>query len=187
MTLVMAPSAIMRRWPVGFGETLPTDHWQVLHALPRQDKRLIDDLARRGIAGVAFYENRVRRYEKSVQTFQVPLLGSYVFAHIPRERRDEAYATGRLVRIIDVADAASLTRDLMALARLLEAVGEGPLHVRPEIVVGKTVLITTGLFAGCTGVVMQRKANQHLVVNLPLLGQSVTTTIPLQLAELLAS
>lgn len=185
MPTVRVPSAEMHRWPIGFGEVLPTDHWLVLHALPRQDKRLIWDLKQRGIAGVAFYENRVRHYEKSTQTFHVPLLGGYLFAHLPRERRHEVYDTGRIVRIIDVADAAGLANDLTALARLLEAVGDGPLAVRPEIVVGNTIRVASGMFAGCTGIVVRRKANVQLVVNLPVLGQSVATVIPLAFAELI--
>lgn len=184
MPTLTIPSAEMYRWPIGFGDTLPSEHWQVLHSLPRQDKQLILDLKRRGIAGVAFYENRVRKYEKSTQRFQVPLLGGYVFAYMPRERRHDVYDTGRIVRIIDVVDATRLSQDLMALAKLLESVGERPVSVRPEIVVGKTVLITSGMFAGCTGIVQRRKANVELIVNLPVLGQSVATNIPLEMAEL---
>lgn len=184
MSTLTIPSAEMHRWPVGFGDSLPSEHWQVLHSLPRQDKQLILDLKRRGIPGVAFYENRVRKYTKSTQRFQVPLLGGYVFAYLPRERRTEAYDTGRIVRIIDVVDAARLTQDLMALGKLLETVGERPVSVRPEIVVGKTVMITSGMFAGCTGIVQRRKANVELIVNLPVLGQSVATNIPLEMAEL---
>lgn len=184
MPTLTIPSAEMFRWPIGFGENLPSEHWQVLHSLPRQDKQLILDLKRRNIAGVAFYENRVRKYQKSTQRFQVPLLGGYVFAYMPRERRMDAYDTGRIVRIIDVVDAEKLSRDLMALAKLLENVGDRPVVVRPEIVVGKTVVITSGMFAGCTGVVQRRKSNLELVVNLPVLGQSVATNIPLELAEL---
>ena len=184
MSTLTIPSAEMYRWPLGFGETLPSQHWQVLHSLPRQDKQLIADLKRRSIAGVAFYENRVRRYLKSTQSFQVPLLGGYVFAYIPRERRHDVYETGRIVRIIDVTDPLRLTHDLEALGKLLEAVGERRVSVRPEIVVGKIVMITSGMFAGCTGIVQRRKANTELVVNLPVLGQSVATNIPLEMAEL---
>jgi len=186
MSVLTIPSAEMQRWPIGFGETLPFEHWQVLHALPRQDKKLICDLQRRGIAGVAFYENRVRKYKKSTQRFQVPLLGGYVFAYIPRERRADVYDTGRIVRIIDVTDPQRLTYDLTALAKLLAAIGTQPVSVRPEIVAGKTIVITAGMFAGCTGIVQRRKANVELVVNLSMLGQSVATKIPLEMAQLVA-
>ena len=184
-SLAVATSAEVHTWPFGFGAVLPDDHWLVAHALPRQDKRLADDLARRRIAGLTFYENRIRQYEKSTQTFQVPLLGGYLFVHLPRERKDELYATGRVVRIIDVADPVRLAGDLEALRRLLDAVGDGPLVVRPELVAGKQVVITIGIFAGCSGVIQRRKDNVHLVVNLPILGQSVATVIPLATAELM--
>lgn len=142
------------------------------------------DLQQRGISGVAFYENRERIYKHSRQTFQIPLLGGYIFANISRDQRAEAYATGRLVRILDVVDAQQLTRDLTALKKMLTAIADGPVIISPEIVVGKIVQIKSGMFAGCTGVVQRRQSNLHLIVNLPVLGQSVATHIPLEIAEL---
>ncbi len=182
--MLKIPSAVMHCWPLGFGESLPTNHWQVLHALPRQDKKLMCDLRRRGLAGVAFYENRERTYKNGRQNFQVPLLGGYIFANISREQRTDAYDTGRLVRIIDVVDAYQLAQDLTALNKLLTAILDRPVIIIPQIVAGKTVLIKSGMFAGCSGVVLRCKSHLQLIVNLQVLGQSVATTIPLEVAEL---
>ncbi len=185
-TLIAPPSAEVHAWPVGFGATFPTDRWLVVHALPRQDKRLAFDLARRRMPGLMFIENRVRQYEKSTQTFQVPLIAGYLFVNVERERRVDIWDTLRVVRIIDVADPAALARDLENLRNLINAAGDLPLEVKPELVAGKTVVITQGTFAGCEGVVQRRKGKTHLIVNLHMLGQSVATTIPLATAELLA-
>lgn len=190
MNAIVAPSSKLRtsgevlEWPLGFAEALPGDYWHVAHARPRQEKLLAFDLKRRGIAGLLFLENRTRVYEKSTQTFKVPLLGGYVFVHVPRERRDEVYDTGRIARLIDVADPERLRNDLDALRRLIAATEEGQLIVRPELIPGKLVWITSGIFSGCQGVIHRRKDNAELVVNLPLLGRSVATRIPLALAEL---
>ncbi len=72
------------------------------------------------------------------------------------------------------------------MALLIQAIGDAPLVVRPELVAGEVVLITSGLFSGCSGVIQRRQHNHHLVVNLPVLGQSVSTVVPLEIAELLA-
>jgi transcription antitermination factor NusG len=184
MALAVSTSTEVYTWPIGFGAVLPQDHWQVAHALPRQDKRLAEDLARRRIAGLTFYENRARTYLKSTQHFQVPLLGGYLFVHVPRERRHEIFDTGRVVRIIDVADPLRLAADLEALRKLLDAAGDAPVMVMPELVPGRMVHIRSGSFIGCKGVIVRRKENVHLVVNLPILGQSVATVIPLATAEL---
>ncbi len=177
-------SGVVHAWPPEFATSLPNDHWLVLHSLPRQEKLLIADLRRRQIAGLIFYERRVRHYAKGNQVFEVPLLGGYVFAHLPRERRDEAYATGRVCRVIDVNNPAVLTEDLHALCGLLEAAGDAPLTVKPELIPGVKVMITAGTFSGCFGVVSRRKGTTELVVNLPILGQSVATVVPLSTANL---
>ena len=119
-----------------------------------------------------------------MQTFQVPLLGGYLFIHLPRERRHLAYETGRVARLIDVADPLRLRSDLEDLRRLLSAAPQQQLIVRPELVPGKRVLVTSGLFDGCYGVIERRKDTMYLVVNLPLLGRSVATVIPMSLIEL---
>lgn len=171
-------------WPRGFSQALPGDYWQVVHARPRQEKLLARDLQLRGVPSLLFLENRTRTYAKSVQTFQVPLLGGYLFAHLPRERRDIAYDTGRVARLIDVADPLRLRTDLEDLRNMINAAPDAPIIVRPELIAGKRIQVISGTFAGCSGVIERRKDNTFLVVNLPILGRSVATQIPLEVAEL---
>lgn len=172
-------------WPPGFSAALPDDRWLVLHAYPRQEKKVIEDLRRRNLPGCAFFERRLRAYPgKGTQESLVPLIPGYLFVAGGREEREAIYDTKRVVRIIDVPRPLELVSDLRNLIALVTAVAKTPLMVRPELVQGKKISITNGTFAGCSGIITKRKHDFELVVNLELLGTSVSVTLPAEYAEL---
>jgi transcription antitermination factor NusG len=156
----------------------------VVHAYPRQDKKVIELLQRKNLPGIAFFERRLRHYPgKGKQEFVVPLLPGYLFVAANRANYDVVYDTERVVRIIDVRNPLELTTDLRSLIKLL-TVAQAPIMVRPELVPGKRVSIVTGTLAGCSGIITRRKQDMELVVNLELLGTSVAVTLPAMYAEL---
>jgi len=112
----------------------------------------------------------------------VPLLGGYVFVQASRQRREEIFATKRVVNILDVAQPASLIMDLRLLFRLV-SLATAPLLVRPEILPGMRIKIASGALSGCEGVVERRQGVARLVVNLHLLGTSVAVELPAETAE----
>ncbi|MBA2482269.1 MAG: hypothetical protein H0V44_16525 [Planctomycetes bacterium] len=181
---MVTSSGCVQDWPAGFCDDLPTDAWLVLHSYPKQEKRLMDDLRIRSIPGCTFFERRIRHYPgKGRQTSLVPLLGGYVFVAATPERKYDIYDTRRVVRIIDVVQPGNLARDLNGLCKLVRA-STVPLMVRPELVPGKLVEIRYGTFSGCTGVVVRRQNTLELVVNLGMLGTSVSVTLPAEMADL---
>jgi transcription antitermination factor NusG len=174
-------------WPSGFTRQLPDSHWLVVHAYPRQEKKLIADLRARNLPGCAFFERRMRHYPgKGTQESLVPLLGGYVFVSALLSARQEIYDTRRVVRVIDVPHPLELCRDLRHLCNLVNA-SDAPLQVRPELTPGKRVEITAGTFAGCAGIISRRHGQLELVVNVEMLGTSVAVTLPADLAELATS
>ena len=189
-TMSTAPARIttsghVEEWPTGFCKAPPTDHWLVVHAKPRQDKQVIRDLQALRLPGCAFFERRIRHYPgKGKQESLVPLLGGYVFVNANEVQKQDIYATGRAVRIIDVRNPKVLASDLISLCALITAT-TAPLMVRPEIVPGKRITIVRGVFSGCSGIVAKRQNQIELIVNLELLGHSVSTALPAEFAELI--
>jgi transcription antitermination factor NusG len=181
------PRGEVQEWPAGFSAQLPDSPWLVVHAFPRQEKRLAFDLGRKRIPGLLFFERRVRHYKnKGKQVSLVPLIGGYLFVSLERDRRDDIYATERVVRILEPKQHDHLARDLASLCTLVRHATE-PLLVRPEIMPGKRVHLRHGTFAGCEGVVARRQNRLELVVNISLLGTSVAVTLPAEMAELAES
>ena len=187
MSTVSATSGVLHAWPPTLADAFPSDHWLVVHAMPRQEKLLAKLLAAKNLPGCLFLERRVRSYQgKGTQVSLVPLLGGYLFVHAPRERREDIFRTERVCRIIDVSEPIVLATELTALRRVISCTSL-PLIVRPELVVGTPVRIRTGTFAGIDGIVSSRKGATELVVNLTLLGHSVAVTLPADVAELVTA
>jgi transcription antitermination factor NusG len=179
------PHGIVEEWPAGLTRALPTDHWLVVHAFPRQDKKLIENLRNLGLPCCAFFERRIRVYPgKGKQESIVPLLGGYVFVAADERAKDAIYQTNRVVRIIDVRQPKDLAADLACLCSLI-AVATTPLVVRPDLVAGKRITISQGTFSGCSGVISKRQNQVELIINLELLGHSVSVALPAQFAELI--
>ena len=175
---------VVHDWPTGFSAALPQDRWLVVHTYPRQEKKIIEALRARQLPGIAFFERRLRHYPgKGTQESLVPLIAGYLFVAGGREEHDAIYATRRVVRVIDVPRPQELTTDLRHLIALISA-STTPLVVRPELVPGKRISITNGTFTGCSGVIARRSHDFELVVNLALLGTSVSVTLPAEYAEL---
>ena len=180
----VAKHALIQAWPLHFEDEFFAKEWLVVHAKPRQEKCLARDAQHYGIRGCLFLERRVRNYPgKGSQTSLVPLLGPYVFLALDRDVRELLFRTERCVRLIEVRRPEILTADLRAMKMLFQA-ALGPIMVRPEIIPGNRVLIRSGTLSGITGVVTHRKGVAELVINLPLLGTSVSTTLPAEWAEL---
>jgi transcriptional antiterminator RfaH len=178
-----ASTGMVQDWPDGFAGQLPPCPWLVVHAYPRQEKKLIADLRELRVPGLMFFERRVRHYPgKGRQQSLVPLIGGYVFASADERRKPDIYQTKRVVSIIDVRRPDELARDLASLCTLVENATE-PLVVRPEMAAGRRVTVRGGTFAGCQGVVVRRQNQFELVVNLELLGSSVSVTLPEEMAE----
>lgn len=178
---------VVQDWPAGFSAALPSDQWLVVHAYPRQEKKVIAALQAHRLPGLAFFERRLRHYPgKGTQESLVPLIAGYLFVAAGREEHSLIYDTRRVVRIIDVPRPQELANDLRHLIALVTA-SATPLVVRPELVPGKHIAITSGTFAGCSGVIARRRHDYELVVNLELLGTSVSVTLPAEYAELLST
>ena len=78
---------------------------------------------------------------------------------------------------MDTYSEKKLKRDLKTL-RIFERLSNScQVEVKPEIIKGTVVEITSGSFRGIEGIVESRKNHSFLIVNIDMLGQSVKTEI----------
>ncbi len=163
-------------------------YWWLVYVRPQQDQKILQDLAQRDVASLAFFEKRVRKYDgKGSQTGYVPLLAGYVFVAAKSEDvQDAIFETGRALTINRVEDVPALLADIHGLMGLLDRNADKKIYVNPGIVEGAVVCLESGVMAGKTGVVVRRKGVSFLVVNMRLLGQSVSVEIDAASASVLS-
>jgi hypothetical protein len=159
--------------------------WTVLHARPRQEKRLAADLAAAGIEAELITVRRERVYGHRRRIVDLPLFPSFLFARVGDEEREIVLGTGRLVDIIRVRDQARLEEDLNQIRRALAA-GAVP-EPSPYIRTGVRARVRRGPLEGVVGVADRRLAPNRLILGVDVLGRAVCVQIPDDLLEPLHS
>jgi len=150
----------------------PASHpWWVAHVRSRREKALARYLLDRGIA---FYlpqiEQRVRRSGRDFVSY-LPLFSGYVFFRAPKETHDVVWRSDVIANVIAVPDQNTFDRELAQIRELQKSGATLRPHVALET--GDAVRITGGAFKGYTGVVMEERGVERLIVSVSLLKKAV--------------
>ena len=119
----------------------------------------------------------VRSWKGRKKTIELPLFPGYVFVR-PRIDQFEGirYIRGSCGLVLADSKPGTLPdRDIEAVKRLVESGAE--LSVDPALVTGKRVKIVGGPFMGVEGILVLVSNQQHLVVNVDMLGSSVRVEV----------
>ena len=159
------------------------EHWCVAHTRPRNEKALAEELQR---LCVPFYlplykkTTRSRRTGRKSQSI-VPVFSGYVFLRGTQEQRYRALKTQRIVNLIDVGDQARLVNELRQIEKVLQSPNAFAWHRRLQA--GDWVRVTAGTLMGLEGVISKRLSKFRVVLNVDMLGQSISVDIPEDLLE----
>lgn len=155
---------------------LPADGiWYLLHTRSRQEKLLADELHRMGIGHFLPLSAERRLYGKRKFTVELPLFPSYVFL---RGTIDDAYQSTRTHRVARIIEVADQTRLDWELRNLHLALGSGAaLDPYPFLKRGVRVEVRSGPLRGLQGLVEDRAASGHLILQVEMLGRALTVEI----------
>lgn len=151
--------------------------WWVAHTKPRNEKSLAGELVQSGIVHYLPLQPRQTRGRTSRRVYKsvVPIFPGYLFFNATEEERLRALKTNRIVTVIDVPRQESLVRELREIYKAIST-GVG-LRWHPEIKVGDWARVTSGPLMGVEGIVLQRSGRVRLVLNVVMLGQSVSVEV----------
>jgi transcription antitermination factor NusG len=149
--------------------------WRVVHTLPRQEKALSETLAARGLDHYLPLVRRVRYFGRRKSIASLPLFPGYVFLRGDAEAGYLAERSGRVVRVIPVADQAPLESDLVRIRFALERSAGLEPSAYPQI--GVEVEVSGGPFRGLRGVVERGSPEDRLVLGVRLLGRAAELEI----------
>lgn len=148
--------------------------WWVAHTRPRTEKALAADLSRIDVFHYLPLRERVTRSRATgrASRSQVPVFSSYLFFVATEEQRYLAMRTNRIVNTLRVPNQAQLVAELRHIHTVL-ATGT-PFLRRSQLKVGSWVRVVAGPLMGVEGVVASRRSPFRIVINVEILGQSVT-------------
>lgn len=145
--------------------------WIVVHVRSRQEKVLARHLHQRS---VPFFLPQVhQKTMRSGRTFSsyLPVFPGYVFVRDAGPARDAVWRSNIAVKVLEVPDQLELGQQLEQI-RKLQLAGAS-LRPHEEFVAGDPVLIKEGAFSGYSGIVVQERGRDRLIISIALLRQSV--------------
>ncbi len=147
--------------------------WYVAHTRARNEKALVQDLARMRIP---CYLPLVRRESRSRRTGRIsrsalPVFPGYVFFNATEEQRYQSLTTNRVARVLVVPEQKQFLAELQRIQDLLRR-NQGFLVVK-GLQVGDWGRIVAGPLRGLEGVVVRCSGRWRLSMNVTILGQSV--------------
>lgn len=151
--------------------------WWVAHTRPRNEKRLAADLRLLGIFNYLPLYPRQTRGGARRRVYQsiLPVFPGYLFFNGTEEQRLRALTTNRIVSVLSVPRQDELVRDLRSVQQALAA-GVG-FRWHPEVKIGDLARVVSGPLMGVEGVVFRRLSKTRLVLNVMMLGQSVSVEV----------
>jgi transcription antitermination factor NusG len=149
--------------------------WWAVYTKSRQEK----SLARKLLAQeVPFYLPLVPKASviagRKVQS-QLPLFGSYLFLNATHDERVQALATKHVAHMFAPPDQSTMMRDLRHVRQLIAS--GVPLTVEGRLAAGQRVRVKQGSLMGLEGVILARRGEDRLLVNVDFLQQGVSILI----------
>ena len=147
--------------------------WYVAQTCSRHEKRIADQLQRRGIEHFLPLYEKVSKWKDRSARVQLPLFAGYIFLHIPFRERLRALEVSGVVRLVAFGPTPVPVPD-----NEIEALRNGlDNHLRvephPFLTVGRRVRVNSGPLAGLQGILLRRKGALRFVLSLEMIQRSV--------------
>ncbi|MEI8248035.1 MAG: transcription termination/antitermination NusG family protein [Lentisphaerota bacterium] len=160
-------------------EHCPELCWMPVRTKPRQEKKLKEYCAAHGVECYLPLLRKLHHYGKRTVEFMLPMFPGYVFCLLSEDiYRTITISNAVLYRInIDEKGEVCLLKELASIRAFEELVLNEDIVVKPELVAGTPVEISTGPFKGITGIIEYRKNKTLITVNVEILGQSASVEV----------
>ena len=155
--------------------------WWVAHTKSRFEKAFAWNLLRRGIPYFLPMVEKIRISGGKKRTTLCPLFRSYVFFCGDNAQRYQAMKTNCLCQTLAVTDRDTLIKQLQSIEQAL--VCKARIDLQEQSTVGRRCRIRAGAFQGFEGVVVQKRGETMIVLEVSILGQGAALHIDADLLE----
>ena len=154
---------------------MPERRWRFLQTRPRHEKQALSDLTAQGLIVYLPLITKVEIHNRGKRERQLPMFQGYLFA-CPSLVEEPVIRHNKYVwnfRKLSEGDEESLIKDLKIVRECELLSAKHKLIVNPQLKVGDTVVMKTGPFKGLEVIVLRRKNESTVIVNLMFFGRSI--------------
>lgn len=161
-------------------DAIPSDlpgRWWVAHTKPRNEKVLASELATLGIFFYLPLRKRETRSRKTgrISRSRLPVFPGYLFFNGAEDQRQRALSTHRIANVLAVPTQDQLVAELRQVHQALIAGVDVRWH--HQIKIGQWARVVAGPLLGIEGVISKRLSRFRLVLNVEMLGQSISMDV----------
>jgi transcription antitermination factor NusG len=163
---------------------LPNREWHIIYTNPRSEKRVKEYLNRYKIECYLPLLKIKSRWKDRWKEIEKPLFTSYIFVRISfwEERKKVIILPGVHHIVFYKGAPATVTQDDLDMIELFTVNFAESLKVEKEDTLqpGRIVNIKYGILAGKVATIVEQKNKTYVVVNLPMMGQSVRAEVKIE-------
>ncbi|MGD0912284.1 MAG: transcription termination/antitermination NusG family protein [Terracidiphilus sp.] len=163
---------------------MPEGPWQVLHVIANHEKKVAQHLSVRSLEHyLPLYTERSVWTDRSVLLAR-PLFMGYVFVRFAQQSRLSVISTPGVIRLLGDTDTDTVSP--AEIDRIREGLATGCLlRPHPEVSVGTSVRIRSGVFKGVEGIVTEFRHQCRVIIALAAVKQSFSLELELGEIEVL--
>lgn len=156
-------------------------HWYAAYTIPRYEKRVQDELLRKGLEVYLPVQKVFRQWSDRIKKIEVPLFPSYIFIHGSEIDREHAIRTKGIMKFVSFEGkpARVSERDIDTIRKLENE----EVEVEHHLVEGSKVRIIRGPLAGFEGILFSKKGKCRFGVRIDTIRQSLSLEVPVSCLE----
>ena len=152
--------------------------WFALRVKPRAERIVADALRGKGYEELLPVHKERRRWSDRVMSVETPLFTGYVFCRFDVQHRLPILTTPGVVHVVSIGKTPHPIED-HEIESLRVLAGSGlPLEPWPFLYIGQRIDIVGGPLTGASGILLNVKGRDRLVVSVSLLQRSVAVEVP---------
>jgi len=157
--------------------------WWVAHTKSRNEKALAWMLNRWEIPYFLPLREKVTKRKQRVFRALLPLFSGYVFFCGSEDQRYRALTTNRIANVIEVSNQTKLIKELADIHRALDS--GLPIDPHPYLKAGDRCRVMAGPLMGYEGIIVRKKNQTRILLQIDMLGQAAAVEIDTELLEAL--
>ncbi len=153
-------------------------HWYPLYTKSRYEKKAYDQLIKSGYEAFLPLQKTIRQWSDRKKTVELPLISSYVFVRIPRNKLYDVVNIYGISRYISFNGQPAIVRDNEIELLKLALENKNEIEVKDGFLkVGAEVKFSTGVFKGFSGKVIKQSNKNKLLIELESMGKTILITV----------
>lgn len=161
-----------------------TEKWYAIYTRSRNEKKVANSLEEKGIQVYLPLLTTIKQWSDRKKKVEIPLFNSYLFVRIDNQNYINVLQTYGVVKFVTFRGerVAIPETQIMAVKAFLEE-DDPMLTIEPEFIKGERVEVIRGQLRGLTGMLVEFKGKQRVMVEIEGIGHKIVLNLARSLLE----